>query len=186
MKNIAILLIGLMLIFSSACSDDEPDVGGENILSYDGPNDTAPTLANGFYVFSVRFTNRELASSVGKTITEVSFYMYDVLPRVTVTFSPDLTISEPAEIQYSEDYTNLTANSWNTITLQTPYPIDGNPLWIGVQVDLPQAMQTVGCDAGPANSNGDWLYSEDAREWNTFRALNSQSVNWNIRATLSE
>jgi hypothetical protein len=186
MKNIGILLIGLMLVFSTACSDDDPQPAGDNVINYDGPNDTAPTLASGFYEFGVRFTNRELSGSVGKSITEISFYMYDVLPRVTVTFSPDFTISEPAEIQYSEDVTNLTANAWNTFQLQTPFPIDGNPLWIGVKVDLPQAMQTIGCDAGPANANGDWLYSDEPPTWDTFRALNNVSVNWNIRATISE
>jgi len=173
-------------MLSVGCSDDDPQPSGSNILNYDGPNDTAPTLASGFYEFSVRFTDRELSSSVGKSITEVSFYMYDVLPRVTVAFSPDLTIAEPAEIQYSEDMTGLTPNAWNTLQLQTPYPIDGSPIWIGIQVDLPQAMQTVGCDAGPAKSNGDWLYSDNPPTWNTFRALNNVSVNWNIRATISE
>lgn len=181
------VLLGSLLLTLASCSDDDPQTDGDTVLNYDGANATAPILASGFYEFAARFTNRELSPHVGKTITEVSFYLYEIPDLLTLTLSPDNTIDEPAEILYSEDIRNATRNSWNTVVLQTPFPIDGTPLWIGIQVELAEAIQTVGCDAGPANSNGDWLYSNNPPTWSTYRArTTTESVNWNIRATISE
>ncbi len=187
MKHINLFFLALLCIVLglTSCSDDgEPS--GSNILNYDTENATAPTLATGFYEFTIRFTNRELSPVQGKKITAISFYLYDIPSEVNITFSPDQTISQPGEITYNENLSNLRANAWNTVTLKTPYDIDGTSFWIGIQVDLPRLMQTVGCDAGPAKSNGDWLYSDEDKDWRTFRERTSDSVNWNIRATVGD
>lgn len=187
MKHLLLLLTSFTLLIMTSCGDDEePSSGnGTEILQLDGDNFTAPTFGAGFYEFAVRFTNNELSPFVGESITEVSFYLYEMPSFMNVTFSPDLTFSEPAAIAYEQEVTNASTNSWNTIKLDTPYPVDGSAIWIGIQVDLTDVQQTVGCDQGPARANGDWLYDDNDRNWDTFRNRIGESVNWNIRATVT-
>ena len=51
----------------------------------------------------------------------------------------------------------------------------------------------MGCDAGDARANGDWMLGEGETEWKTYRDLSTNpttgenvDVNWNIRGILSE
>lgn len=181
------LLFILAALLTLGCSDDndgQPE--GPNVLNYDGPNFTAPTLASGLYEFAVRFPTVITRNVSGRQIEQVSFYLYDVPVQMYINISPDRTPTLPGDIVYSQQVTNFQPNSWNTINLDDPFVLDDNPIWIGIEVDLDRQMQTVGCDAGPANGNGDWLYDEDNREWATFstRTNQNESVNWNIRVIL--
>jgi hypothetical protein len=42
---------------------------------------------------------------------------------------------------------------------------------------------TIGCDAGPAVANGDWIVSSVDNDWKTYRDFTNAtvSINWNIR-----
>ena len=186
LKYFLLVLFGILFLACSDDNDNEPD--GTNVLNYDGDNFTAPTLASGLYEFAVRFPSIITRNVDGRQIEQVSFYLYDIPNALYINLSPDLTPTLPGDIVNTQRVGNLQANSWNTVTLDTPYLLDGSPVWIGIEVDLPQQMQSVGCDAGPANGNGDWLYDEDNREWATFsaRTNNNESVNWNIRVILNE
>ena len=188
MKLKYLLLLALAMLVM-ACSDDndqEPD--GPNVLNYDGENFTAPTLQSGLYEFAARFPSVITRQVEGRRIQQVSFYLYDAPNQMYINISPDLTPTLPGDIVNTQQVTNFTPNSWNTITLNDPFLLDGNPVWVGIEVDLDRQMQTVGCDAGPANGNGDWLYDEENREWATFstRTNQNESVNWNIRVILDE
>ena len=188
MKQFLLLtvLIGSMVMITSCGDDEEPSGGnGTEVLQLDGPNFTAPTLGEGFYEFAVRFTNLDLSPYVGESLTEISFYLYEMPSSLNLTISPDLTLSEPGAIEYQQQVSSGNTNSWNTITLDEPYVIDGSPIWIGIQVDLTQLQQTVGCDEGPANANGDWLF-DDLLGWLRFSDRTPESVNWNIRATVTD
>ena len=179
-----------IIFFAVSCgSDDEPEIiENSTVLNYDGDNQTAPTFPAGLYEFAIRFPSLLTRNVVGRNIEQISFYLYNVPEELYLNFSPDLTPTLPGNIVYTQEVTNLRANSWNTVNLDQPYRIDGNPLWIGVEVTQSDLIQTVGCDAGPANPNGDWLYDEENKEWETFtvRTDENESVNWNIRAIIGE
>lgn len=185
LKILLLLAIGLLTL---GCSDDDAEPEGSNVLNYDGENFTAPTLPSGLYEYAVRFPSLITRQVEGRRIEKVSFYLYDAPDQIYINISPDLTPTLPGDIVNTQQVTNFQPNSWNTIDLVDPFVLDGNPVWVGIEVDLGRQMQTVGCDAGPANGNGDWLYDEDNREWATFseRTNQNESVNWNIRVILDE
>ena len=187
LKYLLILLLGIAL--TVGCGDDgEGEPEGPNILNYDGDNFTAPTLPDGLYEFAIRFPAVLVRNVEGRSIEQVSFYLYEIPSQLYINISPDFTPTLPGEIVNTQRVTDLRRNSWNTVTLDTPYLLDGNPVWVGIEVTQNSTLQTVGCDAGPANANGDWLYDEEFQNWETFRSRtnDNESVNWNIRAILSE
>jgi len=101
-----------------------------------------------------------------------------------LNISVDDTSTIPGAILNTQLITNASPNSWNTITLNEPFLLDGSSVWVGIEVTHDQQQQSVGCDAGPADSNGDWLYDEETMTWETFsnRTSGAESVNWNIKA----
>lgn len=176
----SILFLFLSSLFFISCADDG-GISGNDVLHYDGDNATAPTLPAGSYEFAIRFPSLITRNVIDKNITEVSFYLYEIPSSLIITFSPDNTALNPGNILYGQEVTSLKANSWNTVRLDQPFGIDGSALWIGIQVVHADAIQSVGCDAGPANANGDWLYDETDKLWLTFRSRVGDSINWNIR-----
>ncbi|NBC09496.1 MAG: hypothetical protein GVY26_20080, partial [Bacteroidetes bacterium] len=47
-------------------------------------------------------------------------------------------------------------------------------------------QQSIGCDAGPNQSNGDWLYDSNDSQWLPYTDRTPESINWNIRGELTE
>lgn len=182
MKHLLLLFLALSIVNFSCSDDDEPD--GDIILNYDGDNETAPTLAGGLYEFAVRFPTSTTSRVEGKRLTQVSFYLYEAPDELTITLSQDGTPATPGDFILRQRVADLRTNSWNTVTLTQPYTFsDPAALWVGIEIIHNDAfLQTVGCDAGPARANGDWLFAEDDGEWTTFRDRVGDSVNWNIRA----
>ena len=183
-KLLYLVIFGL---FIASCGGDEEEIPNDRtILSYDGENLTAPTLPEGLFEFAVRFPPNLTRNVEGRSIEQVSFYLYDAPAQMYLNISTDFTTSVPGDILNTQMISNPRPNSWNTITLDEPYPIDGGAIWVGIEVNLDRTMQSVGCDAGPANANGDWLYQEIDQTWDTFRGRTGESVNWNIKAIISE
>ncbi len=48
-------------------------------------------------------------------------------------------------------------------------------------VEHAQQQQSIGCDAGPRKTNGDWLFSGADLSWLTYQERTGEGVNWNIR-----
>ncbi len=176
--------IMLMAIFLS-CGDDG-SLAGEDILHYDGENQTAPALPPGSYNVAIRFTTNLLRNVEGRSIDAVNLYLYDRPANARLTISYDVSPRLPANPIYTQDITaQLSADRWNTIALDTPFEITGEPLWIGVAINLNSPRRTIGCDAGPGNPNGDWLFDAADMEWLRFEERVGDSINWNIRAVLA-
>ena len=183
------ILFAITIILCSACGSDGPDVSGDRIvLSYDGENVTAPTLGAGYFEFAVRFPTMLTDNAIGKSIEQVSFYLYDAPQYLAISISNDLTSTLPDDVLFRQQITAPRTNSWNTITLSQPFEITGEPIWVRIEIEQNDILQTVGCDAGPNRRNGDWLYDEDTNTWESFldRTGQAESVNWNIKAILSE
>ena len=184
MHKIFYFLLTFLLLVSCG-EDDCCDIAEEDtLINYDGDNFTAPNLPPGDYVFAMRMPTTTLSRLSGQAIKPVQVYMYEI------PFDVELVIYNesgnlPSSERYSENITTaLTPNSWNTITLATPYTVDGSTLWVGVDINQNNLLQSVGCDQGPANPNGDWLYDSADDQFIRFANRLNESVNWNIRVTL--
>ena len=187
MKTFRYLVFLTVLLAVSCGEDDQPS--GDNVLNYDGENFTAPTLPPGLYEASARFPSLITRNVIGRQIEAVSFYMYDVPQSVFILISQDQSPTEPGPVLYSQDVrAQLSANSWNTVSLNQPFALDGSSVWVSVEVDIGgnTPAQTIGCDEGPANPNGDWLYDGSDQQWRRFTDRVGESINWNIRAILDQ
>ncbi len=182
-----ILLLTLGLFFFSACNSDDEVPTPENQLSYDGDNNAAPELPVGIYECAVRFPESNTKDYIGRTIQEVSFFMGDIPSSTRILISATGTSNTPGDVLYEQNVSLNTPGSWSTVTLTTPFEIDGSDVWISLEVNHPQAIRSVGCDAGPAEGNGDFIYEGSNQSWTDFRNFTNgeSSINWNIRAILN-
>jgi len=180
MKKLYIIALAL-LAFS--CSDD----GGEANdfqLSYDAANDNAPVLLAGVHTAAARFTPAQTNSLDGQFLERIDFYLQEYPDQCTVLVFDEGTNNSPGALLYSADVTFVTENfDWNTHILTTPIQITGDDIWLAIEVEHVDDYPSIGCDPGPANSNGDWMYSSSDSQWRTFRDRtgNAASINWNIR-----
>lgn len=78
---------------------------------------------------------------------------------------------------------SATPFGWNTITLNEPFFIDGQDIWVGYWVSSTAGSYTPGCDPGPADDNGDWMASGPG--WGHLSDNPDLDYNWNIRAYAS-
>lgn len=184
MKKYTFLFCCLALMMS-ACSDDEADL---NRLSRDGANVTGPLLETATWQAGVRFTPAETAEFTGLRLTQIEFYMVSVPGGTDIRiFDPGVN-NQPGALIYSASVGNdVDAGEWNTHRLTRPINITGQEIWIAIGLVHQQDQQSIGCDAGPAATDGDWLFSSIDGEWQTFRErTGSESINWNIRGVVEE
>jgi hypothetical protein len=178
-------ILALLLLTGAACSDDDGDVldgDGTVLLHYDGDNVTAPLLAGATYEAAARFTIAQTDDVSDGELTEVRFYIASPPASCTVKVYAGGTASSPGAVLYSEDVTaEIVADSWNEHVLGDPVDIPNDDLWIGIEFSHVGPQSTIGCDAGPAAGNGDWLYSSIDDDWIPFDQRTAASINWNIR-----
>ena len=185
MKKITFLLLTIAVLFM-ACSEDDDSVA-ELLLSHDGANFNAPNLEEDIYEAAAQFTMAETAPFVGQKLSEVSYYMYEApLSTILVIYAGDG--NQPGEILYQESLTGSnTPNDWNNHVLSTPIDLTGGGLWISLRLRHAKTQQSIGCDAGPTDGGGDWLFRDSDGEWNSFRQrAGGESINWNIRGIITE
>jgi hypothetical protein len=183
MKQVAILTT-IFLLFSYACKEDTIDFDYDpGVMHYDGVNANAPFLPAGTTEAAARFPEKVLDYYRGKQIEAVDLYIYDLPESSTLIFYGSGG-SRPGIMFLEQDISNaLDSSSWNTIPLDTPFPVPAfGDLWISLRMQDPSSLQVIGCDAGPNKEGGDWLYQSDDREWRTFRDRSTDNINWNIRA----
>lgn len=183
MKNIFLLLLPLLLLLS-ACGEDEEPIVQTATFQYDGDNQTAPILDPGVHIMAARFTAAQTNTYQGKTLDRVEFFLLDIPSVVELRIYEANTASTPGDLLYTADLSSdLRSNSWIGHRLTTPLDISGEDLWIAIRVVHNFAAQSLGCDRGPASNNGDWILTDSATSWQTFREVtnNESSINWNIR-----
>ncbi len=182
-------LFSLAFSFSS-CDDDEPTAqGDENILRLDGDNVTAPRFFGGeTHEAAVRFSSLLTADFQGRSLESVQVYVLDPPENMRINVYGPGTVNSPGNVLHTQEVSNAQgAGGFWTIPLTSSVNIDGNDLWIGVEVSRTTDGFIIGCDPGPAVNGGDW-YSNNGGIWNTFRNYTNQAVdiNWNIRGVVSE
>lgn len=184
MKQFCLLGLAALLLFGTACKKDEVD----NLLNYDGENQTAPLLTAGVHELAARFTSDLTGPYAGRQLLAVQYFM-GPKPQIAELHvygvgGPDF----PGNLLYSANITDeIRTLSWNEHVLSTPVDIAAEDLWISIIVTHAAEQQSLGCDNGDRYlGNGDWLFQSSDLEWKTFRERTGEEVNWNIRGRVSE
>ena len=130
----------------------------------------------GAYIF---FPSSQCAAhnALGNKITKVKIYLNEATTYVT---SAQIKFhSSQSTMVYSQPFTPV--NGWNEVTLTTAFDIPATDLYIGYEVVITGGYP-FGCDAGPVNTNGNWLY-HSMLGWTHLTNVNPAfTYNWNIRA----
>ena len=181
-----ILIFTFIAVAFTACSEDENNFDLDNTLHYDGPNQTAPVLPAGEYEAAARFTSAELAEFVDRQLLEISFFIANLPESCTIKIYGEGSVDEPGNVMYSASVSgSLRPFSWNTHEIRNPIDITGKDIWISIAVTHASTQQSIGCDAGPAHPDGDWLYRDTEQNWSTYRQISGESINWNIRGRVT-
>lgn len=179
-------LFALGIIISGCTKDEDPIIVGSR-MSYDGDNNTSPFLPAGPYEAAAHFPISNIPEAEGRELVAVQFNAYEVPNEYGFikVYASNGSNTPGVELYDQEISGEIIANQWNTHTLTTPVPIDGNGIWISFAFSHLGQQQTIGCDAGPGVSNGDWMFDGSDNRWQTFRVRTGESINWNIRGVLS-
>jgi len=158
---------------------EEPLVG----LNYDGDNEDAPEFQAGTYEGAVRFPSSIISAFEGNSLVRVQYYVASKPSSMTIKIYLKTNGDAPDTEIYSAVVTNDTqANSWNEHTLTTPITIGRDDMWISVKFTQSDALRSLGCDPGPAVTNGDWVLLNNG--WQPLNRASEVNINWNIRAVI--
>lgn len=185
MKYLFFALLGFVVLMASGCDDD--DGIQETLLQHDGANLTGPILGDGLHELSARFSAADVAPFVGRKIESIRFFLGQIPAGTEVVIYGPGVNDTPGPERYATDITNrITTTGWIEHRLTEDIELTEEEIWITIAVLHDAAQQSVGCDAGPAQAGGDFIFRATDPSWTTFRAATGESVNWNIRAVLSE
>ena len=183
-NTLLILSTALVLVFTAmACGDDDATPDGFIEFRHDDVNVDAPIFDAGFYESAARFTNTYPGNDDGSELTEIEYYIKNVPASASIKVYAGGIIT-PEELVYEADITNeLSTDVWITHTLTSPLVLDGRDLWIAIRYNQTTEQRVIGCDGGPADSNGDWFYDDNTGQWDALVNLTGGGVNinWNIR-----
>ncbi len=182
--KISHLLFFFGILFFAACKkDDNPDTSGVTTLKYDNDNASGPLLGAGEHELAVRFPASTLADLVGKKLTAVQVFVGELPQACIIKIYKQGNSSSPGALMLQSDVlSSLEFPQWNKVKITPGIEITGDDLWVSVYVELASQQQSIGCDAGPRKTNGDWLFSGSDQDWLTYQERTGESINWNIRA----
>ncbi|GAB4423719.1 MAG: hypothetical protein OHK0039_40440 [Bacteroidia bacterium] len=174
-------------LLAAGCGDrlaPEPGIVPPQVaLHRDAANLTAPSLNAGTYEAAVRFSAADLDTLIGRQLVGVYFYFREVPDETTVKIYRGTRGDSPDVLVYTGT-ASAAAESWNYHSLATPVALQGD-LWIAVGIGHSDRRRVVGCDPGPAVTDGDWLYDEIDGLWRTLRTrAPGVDINWNIRGVV--
>jgi hypothetical protein len=192
MKNISTSFLLIIFLFSfSSFAQEFTELKSINPVSsprelielgYDGENTQSVSAANVEFIVATKLTAAMITPYIDKGLVKVKFYISSapVGNSVTIYIYAAGTASSPGAILHTQVAT-VTPTSWNTKELTTPLALTAGDLWIGIKATSgPTGSQFwPGCDAGPNNPNGQYMFWAGA--WTTLNALGAFPYNWNIR-----
>jgi PKD repeat protein len=127
---------------------------------------------------SIRWDAGDLAAYDGMYLTSVNFF-----PREVSTATIYVWTGANASTMVLEQATNVTADTWNNIALDTPVAINSSEeLWIGYSAE---GAYPLGCDAGPAVAGYGDMISLDGSTWESMANVYGLDYNWNMQCALS-
>ena len=184
------LFVSLLAIGFSGCEDEilGPVIPeGWVELKHDGAQDNAAELPPTLFKAATRFTAAELAQHQGGQLKDVWFYLAAKPATCVISVWSSSGGNVPITQEYSKSViTSVSANSWNQHTLDVPVDIGTDDLWILVEFSASTTQRTMGCDAGPSENDGDWLWDSADNQWIKMsdRTSGAININWNIRGAI--
>ncbi|MEE9371744.1 MAG: hypothetical protein V3V00_01695 [Saprospiraceae bacterium] len=184
MKNY--ILLTIIFIGFLSCGKDDGDLS-TNMLRYDGDNATSPIFPVGDHEAAARFPSFVTNEFIGKQLTGVEVFIYNVPSSIFLNIYDSGSAVGPNIPIIRVDITNsLTPNRMNLLEFSAPLDVT-TEMWISISWTQNIEEQVMGCDAGPANTNGDWVFlSTDMQGWSSFRQRTGESINWNIRGIVTD
>ncbi len=195
MKSLFAFWIGLLFVTAWLSGCDRQEVVSAPVvepplvqLNYDGPNVTAPLLPTGFYEAAIRLRSAQLAGLEGRQLVEVILFMQEIPTSATVRILEGTSNSTPLNLISSQGVrSELIQDGWSRIQLTSPVTInEQDDLWVTLRFEHTSEAQTLGCDAGPADENGDFLFDGSDNQWQklSLRSGGGININWNMRAVI--
>ncbi len=184
MKKVLFFLLLSIVAFS--CEKDD-DLTAD--LFYDRGSNDAPALNAGEYLAAVRFPASEMQDYQGRNLEGIEYYLKETPNQCEVRVYQGGSGTEPGNLIYTKAVTTeMERDSWNLHTPDTNIELSGEELWIAVRIVLNDVGATIGCDVGPATTDGDWFNADSNNVWETFRSFtnNDVNINWNIRGHVSD
>lgn len=186
MKKYFYLALIITIGFASCQDDDDID---PYLLHHDGENVGSPFLPPNIYEAGAHFTSNDVQRYAGKELIAIDYNIFDIPDYAEIRVSESTGSSVPGSIIFSRDVTNeIIPFSWNRLNIGNGIDLDGG-LWISLYFETTSSstdQQTIGCDAGPSNGNGDWLYDEADGRWLSYWSRVQESVNWNLQGILQD
>lgn len=155
------------------------------VLHYDGDNSSAIGRDTDYeYRVSAMFPVDMIQPYIGMKISSVEVYINDPVTaaKIQIYDVGSMVTPGPGALLLEQAFTGI-ANSWNTVILDTPIAITGKDIWVGWWMSAPGGTFAPGCDAGPADPNGDWISTGPG--WSHLGDNPDLNFNWNIRANLT-
>lgn len=151
------------------------------VLNYDGDNNDGIGLqSGGSFSVAARYPSDMTSPYTGYMLESVDVYINDAPILASLKVWGAGTTTTPGTLLLEQDFSGT---GWLTIALTEPIEVSGSDIWVGYTVTHIAGAYPAGCDAGPANANGDWI-SSDGTSWDHLANL-VYSANWNIRANLT-
>ena len=194
MKKITAFLMLFVITFSQAqlFSSVRSNSGQDNNshtrtvtdwLHYDnGVNANAFGASSGSHTIGayIKLTSSLLAAHINRQVEELKFYLGSQATNISGNVTVEIYSDPSAAPVYTEDYpmSGLTAGDWNTVTLSTPYSIDGSEFYIGYKFTA--AGYIIGVDDGSNYVTNVNFYTFDGGAMSSWD--NVAPYNFNIQA----
>jgi len=187
MKYLSLFLfVSIPFLIFNCNGDDESSSNGADLILDMGPN-SAPIFEAGTHEAAARFPRSIIRNFEGRVLDRVEYFLVNVPNNTSIKIYDEGNGDVPGAVLYEANVTSeVLADSWNSHTLNDPITLTDRELWLAVEFTHNDSRNTIGCDVGPAVTNGDWVLENSQSTWRTFRDFTSDavSINWNIRGFL--
>jgi len=154
-------------------------------LNYDTENFTAIGTSSDYeWRVAAMFPDAMVQPFIGMEINEIDVFINDpgIEYKAQIYDMGSYNTPGPGDLLLEQSF-SANAGSWNTITLDTPIKLDGSDIWVGYWLSAYADTYVPGCDAGPADPNGDWMAFGPG--WGHLSENPDLNYNWNIRANVT-
>jgi len=185
----------IAIVFVSCKKDEDPEpdmvqnhapalAEGLKGLHFDTYNIDAPTLLTGTYEMGARFSGSKLNEVMGGRLVQIQYYMMEKPNSAQLRVYAEGS-NVPAQMIYSANVlSEMERNKWNVHHVPDSVVINSNQLWITLFYQVSTEQKYLGCDPGPANANGDWMWLMADQNWERYESRSGTSINWNIRGVI--
>lgn len=162
---------------------------GEVILTRANELGSGILFGSTFAAAAIGYPASEIASQnlIGKSLNRIDVYLENTTmmlnPKIQIYDMNGILVDGPGELVYEQTFTPI--EGLNSVTLNTPYLLDGRDLWFGFyfeQTEETAAAETrpsIGCDAAVTpDPYGNWCKSSVA--WSHLSDNAELTYNWYI------